>query len=197
VTWFRGGAAAGILVPMPALRCLPDTVEVALRDGTRACIRALVPEDRELIAAAFERLSPRSRFMRFLSPIPRLSKGLLDRLVDVDHEHHVALAAIADGRLIGVARYVVSREDPDQADFAITVIDAHQGRGLGRALTETLASLAAARGLSRFTLDVHPENRVMLRLAASIGARLRFRDGLLSGTVALPLHPTPALSAAA
>ena len=182
---------------MPALRCLPDTVEVALRDGTRACIRALVPEDRDLIAAAFERLSPRSRFMRFLSPIPRLSKGLLDGLVDVDHEHHVALAAIADGRLIGVARYVVSREDPDQADFAITVIDAHQGRGLGRALTVTLASHAAAQGLTRFTLDVHPENRVMLRLAASIGARLRFRDGLLSGTVSLPLHHPGALPAAA
>jgi GNAT superfamily N-acetyltransferase len=178
---------------MPALCSLPDTAEVALRDGTRVTVRALVPEDRELIAAAFERLSPRSRLMRFLSPVPRLSKGLLERLVDVDHVNHVALAAIADGQLIGVARYVVNREVPGEADFAITVIDAHQGRGLGRALTETLAALAAERGLTRFTLDIHPENRVMLGLAWSLGARLRLREGLLSGTLPLPLrHPLPA-----
>ena len=182
---------------MPALRCLPDPVEVELRDGTRIAVRALVPEDRDRIAAAFERLSPRSRFLRFLSPLPRLSKGLLAALADVDHDRHVALAAILDGDIIGVARYVVDREDAGSADFAVTVIDAHQGRGLGRALTEALAAVAAERGVTRFTLDVHPENRVMLRLAGSLGARLRLDDGLLSGTLPLPLRRTDALPSAA
>lgn len=182
---------------MPSLRRLPAPAEVALRDGTPIGVRALVPEDRDLIAAAFERLSPRSRLMRFLSPVPRLSKGLLERLVDVDQEHHVALAAMLDGNLIGVARYVVNREAPYEADFAVTVIDAHQGRGLGRALTERLAAVAEERGLTRFTLDVHPENRVMLGLAWSLGARLRLQDGLLSGTLPLPLHHADALPAAA
>ncbi len=181
---------------MPGLRCLPAPVEVTLRDGTPIGVRPLVPEDRQLIAVAFERLSPRSRFLRFLSPIPRLSRGLLDRLVDVDQERHVALAAVHDGAIIGVARYVVSGADPTVADFAVTVIDAHQGRGLGRALTEAVAAEACSRGLRRFTLDVHPDNRIMLGLARSLGARLALSDGLLSGTVALPLR-AGALPAAA
>ncbi len=169
------------------LHRLPDPVEVTLRDGTTIAVRPLVPEDRELIAAAFERLSPRSRYLRFFSPVPRLTKGMLDRLVDVDHERHVALVAVHDGACIGVVRYVVDHRDPTLADFAITVIDAHQGRGLGRALTTAMARVAYARGVRRLTLDIHPENRVMQGLARSLGAQLRLQDGALSGTLQLPL----------
>jgi len=158
-----------------------------LRDGTTIAIRALVPEDRELIVAAFERLSPRSRFLRFFSPLPRLTAGMLNGLMDVDHVGHVALVALYDEACIGVVRYVVDERDPTLADFAITVIDAHQGRGLGRALTEAIACVASARGLRGLTLDVHPENHVMQRLARSLGAQLKLHDGVLSGTLRLPL----------
>jgi RimJ/RimL family protein N-acetyltransferase len=187
---------------MPFIRqphSLPDPVEVTLRDGTRIAVRALVPEDRELIAAAFERLSARSRFLRFFSPLPRLTTGMLNGLMDVDHSRHVALVAVHDQACIGVVRYVVDRRDPTLADFAITVIDAHQGRGLGRALTAAIARVAYARGVRRLTLDVHPENHVMQRLAHSLGAQLRPHDGALSGTLRLPLaEPVePALPAAA
>jgi len=172
---------------------------VTLRDGTVVMVRALVPEDRELIVAAFERLSPRSRFLRFFSPIPRLTTQMLNSLMDVDHVRHVALVAIHEDACIGVVRYVVDDDDPAVADFAITVIDAHQGRGLGRALTAAIACVAHARGVRRLSLDVHPENRVMQRLAHSLGARLSLRDGALSGTLGLPLpEPAePALPAAA
>jgi len=187
---------------MPAprrLHTLPDPVEVTLRDGTRIAVRALVPADRELISAAFERLSAQSRFLRFFSPLPRLTTGMLNRLLDVDHARHVALIAIHDEACIGVVRYVVDGRDPTFADFAITVIDAHQGRGLGRALTAAIARVAFARGVQHLTLDVHPENRVMQRLARSLGAQLKPHDGVLSGTLRLPLaEPVePALPAAA
>ena len=181
------------------LQSLPDTVEVTLGDRTTIAVRALVPEDRELIVAAFERLSARSRYLRFFSPIPRLSTQMLNQLMDVDHVRHVALIAIHEEACIGVVRYVVDRRDPALADFAITVIDAHQGRGLGRALTVAIARVAHANGVRRLSLDVHPENRVMQRLAHSLGAQLRLRDGVLSGTLELPLAAphAPALPAAA
>jgi GNAT superfamily N-acetyltransferase len=169
------------------LQCLPDPVEVTLRDGTTIAVRALVPEDRALIEAAFERLSARSRYLRFFSPIPRLTAGMLDDLMAVDHARHVALIAVHDEQCIGVVRYVVDRRDPALADFAITVIDVHQGRGLGRALTAAMAGVAYDRGVRRLHLDIHPENRVMLRLARSLGARLRLDDGAFSGTLRLPL----------
>lgn len=176
------------------LRSLPDPVEVTLRDGTTIAVRALVPEDRELIAAAFERLSARSRLLRFFSPLPRLTTGMLDGLMDVDHVRHVALVAVHGEECIGGVRYVVDRHDPTLADFAITVIDAHHGRGLGRALTTAIARIAHARGVRRLTLDVHPENRVMQRLARSLGAQFTLRDGALSGTVRLPLAEPEALA---
>ena len=181
------------------LHSVPDPVDVTLRDGTTIAVRALVPEDRELIAAAFARLSARSRDLRFFSPIPRLTTRMLDGLMDVDHAGHVALVAVHDEACIGVVRYVVDRRDPTLADFAITVIDAHQGRGLGRALMVAIAGVAHARGVRRLALDVHPENRVMQRLARSLGAQLRPHDGVLSGTLQLPLaEPAePALPLAA
>jgi RimJ/RimL family protein N-acetyltransferase len=187
-------------VPAPRpLRPVSVATRLALRDGTCVSLRPLVPEDRALVEAAFERMSDRSRFLRFFSPVPRLTRRTLDQLMAVDQVRHVALAAIQDGECIGVVRYVVDRRDPTLADFAITVIDAHQGRGLGRALTAAIARVAYARGVRRLTLDVHPENRVMQRLARSLGAHLTLRDGVLSGTLRLPLaEPVePALPAAA
>jgi GNAT superfamily N-acetyltransferase len=163
------------------INALPPPTQVALRDGTTIVVRALVPEDRALVAAAFDRLSDRSRFLRFFSPLPRLPKRTLDRLMDVDHVGHVALVAVHDEACIGVVRYVVDRDDPTIADLAITVIDAHQGRGLGRALIETIRDVAAARGVERLSLDIHPENRVMMGLVRSLGVRLTVRDGVMHG----------------
>jgi GNAT superfamily N-acetyltransferase len=184
---------------MPAprpLRPLTGITRLALRDGTCVSLRPLVPEDRALVEAAFERMSERSRFLRFFSPVPRLTRRTLDQLMAVDQVRHVALAAIRDGECIGVARYVVDRDDPAAADFAISVIDAYQGRGLGRALVEAIADVAAARGVRRLTLDIHPENRVMLTLVRSLGVRLAVVDGAMSGALPLPLE-RPAVAAAA
>src|SRR5918994_1868291 len=60
-------------------------------------VRELVPADRDLVVAVFERLSPRSRFLRFLSPLPSLPEPTLARLLDVDGHDHVALVAVRDG----------------------------------------------------------------------------------------------------
>jgi RimJ/RimL family protein N-acetyltransferase len=176
-------------VPAPRpLRPLSVASRLALRDGTCVSLRPLVPEDRALVEAAFERMSDRSRFLRFFSPVPRLPRRMLDQLMAVDQVRHVALAAIHDGECVGVVRYVVDRDDPSAADFAISVIDAYQGRGLGRALVEAIADVAAARGVRRLTLDIHPENRVMLALARSLGVRLAVVDGTMSGALPLPLE---------
>lgn len=163
---------------------LPEPSAIRLRDGERIALRALVPEDRELLGDAFERLSDRSRLLRFFSPMPRLPARTLAALTAVDHCDHLALAAIHDCQLVGVARFVRDRDDRTTADFAITVVDAYQGRGLGRALIAALRAEAAARGVQRLTMDVHPENRVMMALARSLGVRLAFRDGVLHGALA-------------
>jgi RimJ/RimL family protein N-acetyltransferase len=159
----------------------PRPLVARLRDGSTVEIRELVPADRALVAETFARLSAQSRYMRFLSPMPTLPSRMLDALMDVDQDRHVALIAMQDGEPVGIVRYVRDAADPAVADLSVTVIDARQGRGLGRVLLTALRRCAAERGVHELHLDVHPENRRMAALARSLGARLSLRDGLLSG----------------
>jgi RimJ/RimL family protein N-acetyltransferase len=149
-------------------------------------VRELVPADRPLVAAGFARLSPRSRLLRFLSPLPSLPESTLDRLMAVDGDEHVALVALRGGEAIGVARYVRDAEHRHSAELAITVVDAEQGQGLGRRLLVALLDVAADRGLHVLTFDAHPGNHAMRGLARSLGARMGWRDGLVHGTLATP-----------
>jgi acetyltransferase len=178
----------------PHLSLLPAPRHAVLRDGSAVAIRALVPEDRARVADAFERLSATSRYMRFLTPMPSLSERALDGLMDVDHDRHVALVALQDGRAVGVVRYVRDERDGTRADLAITVVDPVQGRGLGRALMLALLDVARQRGVAELTLDIHPENRAMQELARSLGTRLRLRDGAVTGR--LTVAPAPLATAA-
>ena len=85
-------------------RSIPTDV-VALADGTRLRLRAIEIDDRDRIAALFARLSPQSRYRRFLSPKLKLTPRELSQLTDIDHIHHVAIAAVddRDGSIVGVA----------------------------------------------------------------------------------------------
>ena len=66
-----------------------------LTDGTPVRLRPLGPADRERLRAGFERLSPESRYRRFLSPTPRLTERMLTYLTDTDGWNHVAIVAEA------------------------------------------------------------------------------------------------------
>jgi GNAT superfamily N-acetyltransferase len=148
----------------------PRETVVNLRDGSRVTVRPICPQDAGPLRAGFERLSEESRYRRFLSPIQELSGSMLRYLTEVDHHDHEALIAVgADGTLVGVARSVRSRSDPQVAEAAVTVADDWQGRGLGTALLELLADCARAEGISRFTALTLAANRDMLDLLESLG----------------------------
>jgi GNAT superfamily N-acetyltransferase len=140
--------------------------------------------------AGFDRLSPDSRYHRFLAPVPRLSPSLLAFLTDVDGVDHCAWVALAeeDGQMIGVgiARFV-RLADPEAADAAITVIDAYQGRGIGARLLDVLVLEALQHGITRFEGLLLAENTVSRRMLDRAGARIE-RDGgaLLRFTLDLP-----------
>jgi GNAT superfamily N-acetyltransferase len=165
-----------------------DVTEVALRDGSRVEIRALSAADKTGLASGFERLSERSRYRRFLSPIPQLTPRQLAYFTEVDHHDHEALVAIepASRHGLGVARFVRSRDDPSEAEFAVAVADDWQGRGLGTELLRRLAARAREEGITWFTGLVLGENRSMLRLLSALGD-VEQRPGE-SGTVEVRLH---------
>ena len=182
---------------------------ITLRDGARAMLRPIAPEDKPLVAAAFERLSEESRYRRFFATKNELSRAELAYLVDVDHKDHEAIIAIdpSSGEMLGVARYIRSKDDPqaaEVAEVAVTVADDWQRRGLGRALLSRLTYRARREGVRRFSALVQADNPGALRLLEGVGDTQHQHDGgVVELVIELPLqrgmgaHLTRALRAAA
>jgi RimJ/RimL family protein N-acetyltransferase/nucleotide-binding universal stress UspA family protein len=157
---------------------LSDAKRTALRDGSsEVLIRPITPEDRELLQAGFERLSDRSRYMRFQAPMSALSDEQLSYLTDVDHHDHEALVALDPdtGDAVGVARFV--RVSDGAAECAIVVADDWQGRGLATELLDQLVERAHEEGVERFTALVLAENADALRLLERLGDTVRQSHG--------------------
>jgi GNAT superfamily N-acetyltransferase len=144
-------------------------------DGTQLYVRHVKPGDKDAIAAAWLKLSPRSQYRRFLAPKPRLTSRDLTYLTEIDGHDHVALAAFEmseSKRLVAVARFVRLKDDPEAAEVAVTVADDMQGKRIGKQLGVLLADEARGRGVKRFTGVLVSDNRAAFRLMATMTDRL-------------------------
>jgi RimJ/RimL family protein N-acetyltransferase len=166
-------------------------IPVVLRDGSVVLIRQVRSTDAPLLADGFARLSPRSRRMRFLGAKTTLSAADLRYFTEVDHHDHEAIGALsaADGRGVGIARYIRDADDPQAAELAVTVVDDWQGRGLGTELLSCLSDRARQAGIHRLTALVAAENVAMAGLARKLGACLAGRG---PGTVEYEIALVPA-----
>lgn len=167
------------------------TTEVVLAGGTRIRLRPIVPEDKEAIRAGFERMSPESRYRRFMSPMDELSPEMLRHLTEIDYVDHFAWAAFDLDRTgepgVGVARYVRVPGEPEVAEAAVTVIDEYQGRGIGTLLLQALGAVALENGIKRFRGYVLEENEAIRDLLQGSGATMTHDGpGLMAVEVELP-----------
>lgn len=132
-------------------------------------LRVLTPADVEHVAALFDRLSPRSRHLRYLAPVRSPSDKSLRRLVAIDHEQHEALGAFEADVLIGAAHYVRDPDEQATAEISVEIADSHQRRGIGAWLLEELGELARDRGIGTFMATVLRENSAVLALLHRTG----------------------------
>ena len=163
---------------------------IVLRDGSRVRLRQGHSSDRHLLLRGFERLSPESRYRRFLVAMRELSEDKVRYLTEIDHHDHEAIIALDEktGDGIGVARYVRDPQRPDVAEVAVTVIDDWQGRGLGTLLLEVLGARARAEGITIFTALMLATNQEMMDVLEGLGpVRIVDREG---GTVEIEM-PNP------
>jgi RimJ/RimL family protein N-acetyltransferase len=176
--------------PRPAVKGRP----VVLRDGSKVVIRQVQATDAPLLADGFARLSPQSRRMRFLARKDQLSAAELRYFTELDHHDHEALGAVsqADGRGVGVARYVRDAHHPQAAEIAVTVVDEWQGRGLGTELLTRLSGRARSEGIHRFTALVAEDNMAMAGLLQNMNASLAGRS---PGTVEYEITLIPQATA--
>ncbi|HET7503152.1 MAG TPA: GNAT family N-acetyltransferase [Kofleriaceae bacterium] len=184
----------------PRFFTLDYVEEAVLSDGTKVRLRLVRPEDKELLRAGFDRLSPESRYARFLSPKASLSDDELRYLCEVDHENHFAIGAVRDRRDdepgegpigLGIARFIRLADPPNTAEAAIAVADEVQHRGLGRLLLLRLVAAAAERGIERFRCEVLGSNASMAGLLAQVAPErtVEVGSGIMSIETSLPHVP--------
>ena len=157
-----------------------DGESLLLRDGRYSRLRAITPASKPLLAAAIRRMSPESLRRRFFSPRRELSEIELERLTAMDGWNRYALGlctTAADGTLegIGVARFARLPDDPRAAEIAITVVDAYQGQGLGKALLARLFAAAMTRGIEGLQAIVLPDNAPIFSLFAKYVPQAHWR----------------------
>ena len=153
------------------------TEQAYLDDGTPVLFRAIRPSDDVLLERLFYRLSPASLYRRFFTAVPRPNPAMTRHLVNVDYTDRMALVAEIDGQIVGVARYdrvaamapPALRVDPTEAEAAVIVEDAWQGRGIATRLLWRLSAAAVARGITTFTAAVLGQNRPMMSLLNELG----------------------------
>ena len=167
----------------------PDLERVALRGGERITIRPIQPDDKALLRAAFERLGPESRYRRFMAPTKALSDRDLAYFTEVDHRDHEALIGLSsNGELVGVARYVRLAGRPQAAEFALTVVDDWQRRGVATELLRRLVPRARSAGIAFCHATCLPSNAQVVELLEELGPVLErhVEAGVLEVEVELP-----------
>lgn len=142
-----------------------------LHDGRTVEIRAQRPEDREAILAEVEHASVDTLYHRFFAVKRSFSPQEQHYYFDVDFINHVVLIAVetTDGapRIVGGARYVVT--EPGKAEVAFSVVDDHQGHGLGAVLMHHITAVAREAGITEFVAEVLADNAAMIAVFEHAG----------------------------
>lgn len=174
--------------------------EVRLRDGSRARIRPVRPEDKMRIQCGMKLLSAESRYLRFFNDASELSPELLQYLTEVDQTDHVAWIAVNPSLPgepgMGIARFIRLPDEPHTAEIALTVVDKFQGLGLGAALLNILLVRAEQLNIRTLRAVVLPDNYRVTRWMRRLGANSAYKDGLIELNLAVEGNHVPELEPA-
>jgi GNAT superfamily N-acetyltransferase len=145
-------------------------------------LRPARPDDLEGLAEMLRSLSPASAFHRFLAGLGEPKPALLRALLARGDSRGAWLALEGEGpgeHVVGHACWTV--DATGTVDVGVVVADGMQRGGIGRRLLEAAVTQAATAGATRLHLDVHPDNRAVVRLLRARVPReaITFRDGLL------------------
>lgn len=154
---------------------------VFLRNGRQVVLRPIRPEDEPLEAKMIDYLSSQTLYFRFLGFIPKVTHDMLSRFTQIDYDREMAIIAeltdddTKEKQMIGVVR-IVADAWKENAEYAITVADDWQNKGLGRILTEYILDIARQKGIRKVYASVLASNRSMLALFRRLGFRMEKED---------------------
>ena len=149
---------------------------IVARNGRQINVRFLTPTDGALLVDLVQRLSPNTRYLRFLVAIEEVpveaATRKLPAFLAVDGVDSVALMASVEENgietAIGVARFNRS-SGSDAAEVAVVMRDDWQRQGIGQVLMKQLAEVARQLGIKRFCAVVLATNRGAHALIKGLG----------------------------
>jgi len=141
-------------------------------DGTEVTIRPIKPADAELEIELVRKLSPETKYYRFMNTMRELPPAMVARLTQIDYDREMAFVAtmLENGTEveIGVCRYAVN-PDGESCEFAVGVADEWQHRGLARRLMGVLIETARNKGLAYMNGVFLSNNERMLKFVQGLG----------------------------
>lgn len=142
-----------------------------LSDRTPIRVRALHRFEDGPVRELFDHLSPRTRYLRFLSPLASLPDSMMRLLTGVDYRRSIALLALHDVRegqeVVALGSF--GAIDDEQVEVALVVRDDWQRRRIGTELAVRILDAAERRGFHRFVANFCSDNGPIRRLLAGIG----------------------------
>jgi acetyltransferase len=162
-----------------------------LDSGLRIGLRLARPSDAPRVRAFLERLSPDTRLKRFFMAMPEIDERSVNHFTFYNPRERMVVAATAP--LAGVEEVIgmadIALVDTGVAELGIVVDDEHQGNGVGGALIEAVASLAAANGATHLKAEMLDHNRPMVRLLERLGRTVQtMENGHILAYTRLPLR---------
>ncbi|HAB19613.1 MAG TPA: bifunctional acetate--CoA ligase family protein/GNAT family N-acetyltransferase [Verrucomicrobiota bacterium] len=157
-----------------------------LRDGTPVTIRPILPEDEPLMVKFHQTLSDRSVYLRYFTSLKldqRIAHERLSRICFIDYDCAMVLVAErrdpkgAESEILGIGR-LEKLHGTNEAEFALTVSDRWQGRGLGTQLLKLLVQIGRDEKLERLVATLLLDNRTMRHVASKVG--FKFQHGPLA-----------------
>ena len=144
-------------------------------NGLRVRLRLSRPSDTPRVREFLETLSPETRHKRFFTAMPMVPEHVVRHFTFYNPRERmiVVAAAMIDGqeRILGLADVVLL--DTGAAELAVVVDDGLQQRGLGKLLTEVIASLAVRQGATHLYAELLDDNTPMRRLMERLGHTVR------------------------
>jgi RimJ/RimL family protein N-acetyltransferase len=163
---------------------LADAVDedVILPDHRRLRVRSLRWCEDAPVRELYRVLSPRTRYLRFFSPMPELPDSVLRLLTCVDGRSGIALLGElqtpAGEEVVALGSFGATGEG--LAEVGLVVSDAWQHQGIGTVIADRVLRAAEARGFHRFVAHALWDNQGIRRVLRRVGqiVSTRTRQGV-------------------
>jgi len=147
----------------------------AVGSGMRVRLRLSRPTDNQRVRAFLDGLSDETRHRRFFTAMPQVPEHVVRHFTFFDPRKRLVVTAVT---MMGGSEEIVGLADvallgTGVAELAVVVDDDVQNQGIGKLLTEVIASLAVRHGATHLRAELLEHNVAMLKLMERLGRTVR------------------------